>query len=83
LFFRPLQVLIGPVKIRKYLNLAVCILLRVSDQVQGFPSNATLFQKLFTILFKLTATRFGRTTIFKRKYIHLYIYIYMYIYTCN
>jgi hypothetical protein len=26
------------------LNLVVCILLRVLDQVQGFPSNATLFQ---------------------------------------
>jgi chemotaxis receptor (MCP) glutamine deamidase CheD len=26
------------------LNLCVCILLRVLDQVQGFPSNATLFQ---------------------------------------
>jgi hypothetical protein len=26
------------------LNLGVCILLRVLDQVQGFPSNATLFQ---------------------------------------
>jgi hypothetical protein len=25
------------------LNLGVCILLRVLDQVQGFPSNATLF----------------------------------------
>jgi hypothetical protein len=26
------------------LNLVVCILLCVLDQVQGFPSNATLFQ---------------------------------------
>jgi hypothetical protein len=26
------------------LNLGVCILLSVLDQVQGFPSNATLFQ---------------------------------------
>jgi hypothetical protein len=26
------------------LNLGLCILLRVLDQVQGFPSNATLFQ---------------------------------------
>jgi hypothetical protein len=26
------------------LNLGVCILLRVLDQVQGFPSNVTLFQ---------------------------------------
>jgi hypothetical protein len=26
------------------LNLGVCILLRVLDQVQGVPSNATLFQ---------------------------------------
>jgi hypothetical protein len=26
------------------LNLGVCILLRVLDEVQGFPSNATLFQ---------------------------------------
>jgi hypothetical protein len=26
------------------LNLVVCILLRVIDEVQGFPSNATLFQ---------------------------------------
>jgi hypothetical protein len=26
------------------LNFVVCILLRVLDQVQGFPSNATLFQ---------------------------------------
>jgi hypothetical protein len=26
------------------LNLSVCILMRVSDQFQGFPSNATLFQ---------------------------------------
>jgi hypothetical protein len=26
------------------LRLGVCILLRVLDQVQGFPSNATLFQ---------------------------------------
>jgi hypothetical protein len=26
------------------LNLVVCILLRVLGQVQGFPSNATLFQ---------------------------------------
>jgi hypothetical protein len=26
------------------LNLVLCILLRVLDQVQGFPSNATLFQ---------------------------------------
>jgi hypothetical protein len=33
--------------------------------VQGFPSNATLFQQLFTILFKLSATCFGRTTIFR------------------
>jgi hypothetical protein len=52
------------------LNLGVCILLRVLDQVQGFPSNATLFQYFFTILFKITATCFGRTTIFMRKYIH-------------
>jgi hypothetical protein len=29
------------------LNLVVCILLRVLDQVQGFPSNATLFQHCF------------------------------------
>jgi hypothetical protein len=28
----------------KTLNLVVCILLRVLDQVHGFPSNATLFQ---------------------------------------
>jgi hypothetical protein len=28
------------------LNLGVCILLRVLDQVQGFPSNATLIQYL-------------------------------------
>jgi hypothetical protein len=26
------------------LNLGICILLRVLDKVQGFPSNATLFQ---------------------------------------
>jgi hypothetical protein len=32
------------------LNLGVCILLRVLDQVQGFPSNATLFQN-FLLLF--------------------------------
>jgi hypothetical protein len=47
------------------LNLGVCILLRVSDQVQGFPSNATTFQWLFTILFKLSATCFGHMTIVK------------------
>jgi hypothetical protein len=29
---------------RIFLNLVVCILLRLLDQVQGFPSNATLFQ---------------------------------------
>jgi hypothetical protein len=34
------------------LNLGICILFRVLDQVQGFPSNAALFQYLFT----------GRTT---------------------
>jgi hypothetical protein len=44
------------------LKLSVCILLRVLDQVEQFPSNETLFQKLFTIL---SATCFGRTTIFK------------------
>jgi hypothetical protein len=44
------------------LNLGVCILLLVLDQVQGFPSNATLFQYLFTIFIKLSATCFGRTT---------------------
>jgi hypothetical protein len=49
------------------LNLVVWILLRVLDQVQGFPSNETLFQQLFTILFKLTATCFGRTIIFRQK----------------
>jgi hypothetical protein len=54
-----------------YLNLGVCILLRVLDQVQRFPSNTTLFQLLFTILFKLSATCFGCTTIFKWKCIHL------------
>jgi hypothetical protein len=37
------------------LNLGACILLRVLDQVQGFPSNATLFQ------FHLQAED-GRTT---------------------
>jgi hypothetical protein len=33
------------------INLGVCILLHVLvlDQVEGFPSNATLFQKFFTI----------------------------------
>jgi hypothetical protein len=54
----------------KFFTLGVCILLRVFDQVQGFPSNATLFQYLFTILFKLSAICFGCTTIFMRKYIH-------------
>jgi hypothetical protein len=44
------------------------------EQVQGFPSNAALFQKLFTILFKLIATCFSRTTIFKQKYIYICIY---------
>jgi uncharacterized membrane protein len=43
---------IGPIAVgNKYiiyirlliLNLVVCVLLRVLDQVQGFPSNATLF----------------------------------------
>jgi hypothetical protein len=65
------------------LNLVVCILLRVVDQVQGFPSNATLSQQLFIILFKLSTTCFGLTTIFRRKCIHVnfqYIYIYIYIY---
>jgi hypothetical protein len=38
------------------------------NQVQGFPFNATLFQYSFTILFKLSATCFGRITIFRRKY---------------
>jgi hypothetical protein len=52
------------------LNFGVCILLRVLDQVQRFPSNAILFQYLFTILFKLSATCFGRTTMFSWKYIH-------------
>jgi hypothetical protein len=51
------------------LNSVVCILLPVLDQVQGFPSNATLCQWLFTIRFELSATCFGRTTIFKWKYI--------------
>jgi hypothetical protein len=50
------------------LNLGVSILLRVLDQAEGFPSNTTLFQQSFTILFKLSATCFGRTTIFRRKY---------------
>jgi hypothetical protein len=39
-------------------------------EVQAFPSNATLLQKLFTISFKLSATCFGHTTIFMCKYIH-------------
>jgi hypothetical protein len=30
--------------VRIFLNLGVCILLRVLDQVEGFPSNATLVQ---------------------------------------
>jgi hypothetical protein len=38
------------------LNLVVCILLCVLDQVQGFPSKATLFQYL---------------TIFRWKYIYI------------
>jgi hypothetical protein len=36
-------------------------------EFQGFPSNATLFQELFTILFPFCATLFGRTTIFKEQ----------------
>jgi hypothetical protein len=43
---------------------------KTEHQVQGFPSNATLFQLLFTILYKLSATCFSRTTIFKRERIH-------------
>jgi hypothetical protein len=45
-------------------------MLRALDQVQEFPSNATLFQQLLTILFKLSATFFSRKTIFKRKYVN-------------
>jgi hypothetical protein len=57
------------------LNFGVCILLCVLDQVQGFPSNATIFQQLFTILFKLSAACFGRRTIFRRKYTNrMYIF---------
>jgi hypothetical protein len=33
------------------LNLGVCILLHVLDHVQGFLSNATIFQWLFTTLY--------------------------------
>jgi hypothetical protein len=32
------------VRLLLFLNLVGCILLRVLDQVQGFPSNATLFE---------------------------------------
>jgi hypothetical protein len=37
------------------------------NYVQKFPSNVTPFQYFFIILFKLSATCFGRRTIFKQK----------------
>jgi hypothetical protein len=43
---------------------------RILDQVEEFPSNATLSNSFFAILFKLSATCFGRTTIFRWKYLH-------------
>jgi hypothetical protein len=45
----------------------VAELIMSSHQLQGLPSNATLFQYLFTVLFKISATCFGRATIFRRK----------------
>jgi hypothetical protein len=52
------------------------MLLRVLDQVQGFPSNATLFQEFFLLFYsKLSATCFGGTTIFRRKYLSEINYI--------
>jgi hypothetical protein len=51
------------------LNLGVCILLRVLDQAQRCPSNAALFQQLFTILFKLSAM--------SRSYDHLQVEIFV------
>jgi hypothetical protein len=43
------------------LNLRVCILLRVSDQVEKFLFNTTLFQYFFMILFKLLKINFWCT----------------------
>jgi hypothetical protein len=53
------------------LILGVCILLRVWDQGEGFSVYATLLSLRFYIYFYfyLTVTCFGRTTIFKQKYI--------------
>jgi hypothetical protein len=38
-------------------------------QIQGFPSNATLFQQLFTILFKFSATCFHQKMVVRPKHI--------------
>jgi hypothetical protein len=52
------------------LNLVVCILLRVLNQVQEFPSNATVSIVVYYFI-QLAATCFGRTIIFKWKYIEI------------
>jgi hypothetical protein len=60
----------GPSLALIILILGVCILLRALDQAQGSPSNTTMFQYLFTVLFKISAKCFGRTTIFRWKYVN-------------
>jgi hypothetical protein len=49
----------------------VCILLRVWDQVEGgFPSTQRYYRRFLLFIIYLAATCFGRTTIFKQKYIY-------------
>jgi hypothetical protein len=75
-----------------FLKLVVCILLRVLGKVQGirlilnilFNNNRYMFrsydhlhEEIYTWTSIITATCFGRMTIFKRKYIYIYFRLYV------